>query len=47
MINEDKQLESSINALVLDEAKQKDLLTQDEEEDFLDEGTTTHNKYYR
>lgn len=38
MLNEDKQLESSINALVLDENKQKELLTQDEEEDFLDEG---------
>lgn len=39
MLNEDIQLETSINALVSDENKQKDLLTQDEEEDFLDEGT--------
>lgn len=39
MLNEDKQLENSINSLVMDENKQRDLLTQDEEEDFLDEGT--------
>lgn len=43
MLNEDKQLENSINTLVLDESKQKDLLIQDEEEDFLDEGMDTIN----
>lgn len=39
MINEDKQHESYIGTLVMDENKQKELLVQDEEEDFLDEGT--------
>lgn len=38
MLNEDKQLEASISAMVLDETKQKELLIQDDEEDFLDEG---------
>lgn len=38
MLNEDKQLETSISAMILDESKQKELLIQDEEEDFLDEG---------
>lgn len=38
MVNEDRTLEHSITALVTDEAKQKELLLQDEEEDFLDEG---------
>ncbi|XP_071051603.1 protein unc-80 homolog isoform X3 [Onthophagus taurus] len=39
MINEDKQLDVSINSMVLDENKQKELLIQDEEEDFLDEAS--------
>ena len=38
MLQEDRHLESSITALVLDENKQKELLMHDEEEDFLDEG---------
>lgn len=38
MLNEDKQLEGSIAAMMNDETKQKELLLQDEEEDFLDEG---------
>lgn len=38
MITEDKNLELQIAAMVLDEQKQKELLVQDEEEDFLDEG---------
>jgi hypothetical protein len=38
IINEDKHLEPHIAAMVLDEQKQKELLMQDEEEDFLDEG---------
>lgn len=40
MINEDKQSESQISAMVMDEVKQKELLMQDDEEDFLDEGIT-------
>lgn len=40
MINEDKQQETYIGSLVMDENKQKELLVQDEEEDFLDEGST-------
>lgn len=38
MLNEDKNLESQISAMVADEQKQKELLVQDDEEDFLDEG---------
>lgn len=38
MINEDKHLEGQISAMVMDDTKQKELLTQDDEEDFLDEG---------
>lgn len=38
MIKEDKNLETQIAAMVADEQKQKELLIQDEEEDFLDEG---------
>lgn len=38
IVNEDKQLESSIAGMMGDEMKQKELLVQDEEEDFLDEG---------
>lgn len=37
-INEDKNLEAQILAMVGDEQKQKELIVQDEEEDFLDEG---------
>ncbi|RZC42316.1 unc-80 -like protein, partial [Asbolus verrucosus] len=39
IMNEDKQLETQIGAMVLDEQKQKELLMQDEEEDFLDEAS--------
>ncbi|KAL3277360.1 hypothetical protein HHI36_012710 [Cryptolaemus montrouzieri] len=39
MINEDKANEIPIAAMVADEQKQKELLTQDEEEDFLDEAS--------
>lgn len=39
MIQEDKQFESQISAMVMDEAKQKELLIQDDEEDFLDEAS--------
>lgn len=38
MINEDKNLEPQVLVNVTDEQKQKELLLQDEEEDFLDEG---------
>lgn len=38
IMNEDRQLEPQIAAMVQDEQKQKELLIQDEEEDFLDEG---------
>jgi protein unc-80 len=39
MILQDKQHVTNIVTMVTDEAKQKELLLQDEEEDFLDEGT--------
>ncbi|XP_049820328.1 protein unc-80 homolog isoform X2 [Aethina tumida] len=39
LINEDKNLEPQIAAMILDEQKQKELLMQDEEEDFLDEAS--------
>lgn len=39
MIIEDKQNESLVTSMVTDESMQKELLLQDEEEDFLDEGT--------
>ncbi|XP_045467085.1 protein unc-80 homolog isoform X2 [Harmonia axyridis] len=39
MIKEDKNNEMQISAMVADEQKQKELLTQDEEEDFLDEAS--------
>lgn len=38
MINEDKNVETDILNMVGDEQKQKELLVQDDEEDFLDEG---------
>lgn len=38
MLLDDKKNEGSINSMVTDELSQKDLLQQDEEEDFLDEG---------
>lgn len=38
MISEDKNLEEPVTAMVNDETKQRELLVQDEEEDFLDEG---------
>lgn len=37
-INEDKNLQGQVTAMITDEQKQKELLIQDEEEDFLDEG---------
>lgn len=40
MIVEDKENESLITSMVTDEAMQKELLLQDEEEDFLDEGSS-------
>ncbi|XP_044757175.1 protein unc-80 homolog [Coccinella septempunctata] len=39
MIKEDKNYETQIASMVADEQKQKELLTQDEEEDFLDEAS--------
>lgn len=39
LTNEDKLLEGSISAMLHDESKQKELLLQDEEEDFLDEAS--------
>ncbi|KAK9884494.1 hypothetical protein WA026_007335 [Henosepilachna vigintioctopunctata] len=39
MINEDRANETQIAAMVSDEQKQKELLTQDEEEDYLDEAS--------
>ncbi|XP_065170367.1 protein unc-80 homolog isoform X8 [Atheta coriaria] len=38
-INEDKNSEVNIATMILDEGKQKELLLQDEEEDFLDEAS--------
>lgn len=38
MLMEDRHLEDSIAAMVNDETKHRELLIQDEEEDFLDEG---------
>lgn len=38
MMNEDKSLEPQVLAMVTDEQKQRELLVQDDEEDFLDEG---------
>ncbi|XP_056632405.1 protein unc-80 homolog isoform X2 [Diorhabda sublineata] len=38
-INEDKTLRASVIAMVTDEQKQRELLIQDEEEDFLDEAS--------
>lgn len=38
-INEDKNLQPQILTVVTDEQKQKELLIQDEEEDFLDEAS--------
>jgi hypothetical protein len=38
MIAQDKQHVNNIVAMVTDEARQKELLLEDEEEDFLDEG---------
>lgn len=38
MINEDRNLEPQVLAMVTDDQKQKELVLQDEEEDFLDEG---------
>ncbi|KAG5895326.1 hypothetical protein JTB14_000598 [Gonioctena quinquepunctata] len=38
-LNEDKNLQSQVTSMVNDEQKQKDLLVQDEEEDFLDEAS--------
>ncbi|KAJ8917160.1 hypothetical protein NQ315_012652 [Exocentrus adspersus] len=38
-INEDKNLQNQVTALITDEQKQKELLLQDEEEDFLDEAS--------
>lgn len=35
---EDKQNFDQVIAMVSDESKQRDLITEDEEEDFLDEG---------
>lgn len=37
--NEDRNMEAQIASMVLDEQKQKELLLQDEEEDFLDEAS--------
>lgn len=45
MITEDKKNEGLINSMVLDEAMQKELLLQDEEEDFLDEGIIIKYKF--
>ncbi|XP_017782231.1 PREDICTED: LOW QUALITY PROTEIN: protein unc-80 homolog, partial [Nicrophorus vespilloides] len=39
LINEDKANAPNISAMILDENKQKELLLQDEEEDFLDEAS--------
>lgn len=46
MLNDDKHLEPQILAMVTDEQKQKELLVQDEEEDFLDEGKMQLLKYF-
>lgn len=45
MINEDKSHHNHILNLVTDENKQKELLIQDEEEDFLDEGLCVLNRF--
>jgi hypothetical protein len=38
MVNEDKQHVANIVSMVTEECQQKELLMEDEEEDFLDEG---------
>jgi hypothetical protein len=38
MVQEDKQHVANIVSMVTDESRQKELLVEDEEEDFLDEG---------
>lgn len=43
MISEDKKHLPHILAYIHDEAQQRELQTEDEEEDFLDESKTKHN----
>lgn len=37
-LSEDKQNVDQVSAIILDESKHRDLIVEDEEEDFLDEG---------
>jgi hypothetical protein len=43
MMHEDKQNVANIVSMVTEECRQKDLLIEDEEEDFLDEGLRVIN----
>jgi hypothetical protein len=43
MMHEDKQHVANIVSMVTEECRQKDLLLEDEEEDFLDEGLRVIN----
>jgi hypothetical protein len=43
MMHEDKQHVANIVSMVTEEGRQKELLVEDEEEDFLDEGLTVIN----
>lgn len=45
MMQEDRQHASQVVTMVTDPERQKELLQQDEEEDFLDEGHIKHNMY--
>lgn len=38
-MNEDKQNMEQVTSIVSDESKQRELILEDEEEDFLDDGT--------
>lgn len=44
---EDKQNMEQIINIVSDETKQRDLILEDEEEDFLDEGNILLQRYYK
>lgn len=43
---EDKQNMEQVTNIVSDDSKQRDLIVEDEEEDFLDESNTFLQKYY-
>jgi len=45
LVNEDKKRIPQMVSLVLEENRHKELLMEDEEEDFLDEGTCTQSNH--